>query len=331
MEGIDPSSVPDDLLTTLSKAALVEEIVRLRALLRHAHYSTVAAHATSARARDDALALSTSAIAADLRAAHASGTPLPLEPLMFMRRVDAGLPESGPLAGECCLCQGDLADEDSVYVMPTCAHAMCTQCVAEQVVTGVQSNSMSELACPHIGCSSPIPQSEVRLLLEQAGQVGLWDKYCHFSVETYLMGTGNASVCPKCEIQFIVEHNSPEVECPHCKVKFCGHCPGKPDWHAGSNCEQYQTWKRENGQADEAFETMLSDAKSRIKPCPKCHAPVFKPARTDGGACNYMTCRCGNKFCFLCLAGPLEASHHAHFALPGPCKDKLFYDDPASI
>lgn len=331
MAGVDPESVPDELLGTLSPATLVSEIVRLRRLLHFAQESVTATHASSVAAHAEAKRLSDLAIVAELKDSLARGIPIPLDQLMFLRRSEAGLPATGPLEGECPICMSDLADEDSVYLFPECSHAMCTACAVGQVAEAVKSNCLQKLACQYEDCPTELPTADIKLLVEMADDATLWEKFHTFSVDSFLAANGNTVTCPKCNLQFIVEHQSPQIDCPGCSKQFCGHCPGTPDWHDGSTCEQFQTWKRENGQADDAFEALLKDAKSRIKPCPKCRAPVFKPLRTNGGACNYMSCRCGNHFCFLCGAGPLEASHQAHFEREGPCKGKLFWDDPASV
>lgn len=264
--------------------------------------------------------------AADIRGAMRMGWTIGLEDTNWIRLHESGVDPSSRKGEECAVCTDELSgDMAAMFVFNECAHTICKQCARELVTAAVTTASMDELACPE--CSGDMLDSDVRLLLDTDEDAAMLEKYERFSVQAFLSQSGCSEVCPKCNVSFLLEHNGARVVCPSCEKVWCGHCPGKPDWHEGVTCDKYQEWRRENGKADEAFEAMIKDRKARIKPCPRCKAAIFKPPKGSGGKCNWMRCRCGHAFCFLCME-TLGSSHTEHFKKPGPCHNKLFYDEP---
>jgi len=272
--------------------------------------------------------------------AASSGARLSRDQRNFIVIDELGLDATDLVDGGCPVCYGEL-DLEHGCVLPGCGHAVCLDCVKGQVVECVQGEDIRGLVCPEDGCASRIPYSDVMDVLagpEHASDREKYKrfsmmKYERFSVSGFLAEVGNSVTCPfdGCQVAFIVEHGSARVDCPHCKKSFCNHCPGHPKWHADSTCEKYQDWVREDGKGDSEFEKLLKSKAGRIKPCPKCKTPIWKPPRTDGGACNWLRCRCRHTFCFLCLKGPLGDDHYAHFKEEGPCKGHLFYDAPDTL
>ncbi|KAA0155704.1 hypothetical protein FNF29_01619 [Cafeteria roenbergensis] len=322
-------------LLSLPKSALVAEILRLRGVLAMAQAALLEVDEANARKQgekreqENSEALAT--IVSDLEAARRSGIPLPLDQRNFLALAELGRSPSEIADESCPVCYEDLS-LGAMVVVEGCGHSACVDCMRGHVVTNVRSASIGNLVCMEEGCTSPLGHATVMDMLSGDEHADDREKYERFGIRCYLDGVGNSMVCPvrECQSEFIVEHGNAKVDCPACGKAFCAHCPGKPEWH-DSTCEKYQEWARENGKADDAFEQLLKSKKSRMKPCPKCKAIVFKPPRTSGGACNWLRCRCKHTFCFLCLAGPLPSDHHAHFRGAGPCQGKLFYDDPATV
>lgn len=102
--------------------------------------------------------------------------------------------------------------------------------------------------------------------------------------------------------------------------EFCMECG--VEWHADSNCEEYQAWRAENARADDAFDSFHRQHGS--KKCPSCrHAAV----KEDVFACNKVTCgRCRVYFCWVC--GQQIAGYDHFNDRSSPCYSKLFHGVP---
>lgn len=326
---VDPEAAPDEPFGALSSVTVVGETVRLPQVGQE---SVASAHASSGAALETATKLSDSAIVAELKDPPARGIPVSLGQLILMRRSEAGLPTAGPLEGECPICMSDLADEASVYLFPGCAHVHCTECMMALVRDAVLSNSLHRLACCFSDdCTSLMPTADVKLLVELANDATLRERFLALLADSVPTAMGATITCPNCTRRSILEDGSPKVDCRGCSQQFCRHCPGNPVWHDGSTCKQFQSWMRNSHPADAALEAMLNDVKSRIKSCPKCRSPIFKPLRANGGGDNHIRCCCGCDFCFLCGAAFSMPFYQAHYNEEGPCKGKLYWDDPESV
>jgi hypothetical protein len=62
---------------------------------------------------------------------------------------------------------------------------------------------------------------------------------------------------------------------------------------SGSTCDNFQRWKKENGQVDALYDEW---ARWNTKACPKCHQRIEK-----NQGCDHMTCRCGYEFYWTTL------------------------------
>ncbi|KAK0117367.1 hypothetical protein ONS96_013197 [Cadophora gregata f. sp. sojae] len=84
------------------------------------------------------------------------------------------------------------------------------------------------------------------------------------------------------------------MNCNLCGFKTCA--LHKLPWHEGFSCEEFDCDESqiERLEADEATAKLLS---KNSKVCPACNQGVTK---TDG--CDHLQCRCGQEWCFVCLA-----------------------------
>ncbi len=119
--------------------------------------------------------------------------------------------------------------------------------------------------------------------------------------------------CPLCHHDKLDRIRRGRVRCNSCKVPFCGSCGQK---HSLSlTCRQYQDSIERARQRALEEERRLRDlaaaraaAGMRFVRCPNCCMVTEKMS-----GCNYMTCRCGQFFCFLCGCPIDSGKHFSHF------------------
>jgi E3 ubiquitin-protein ligase RNF144 len=332
----DPETASDAALYRMPRDRLVGEILRLRSVLAILQQdimdSSNAERARRSRESARTVASDRKMIYDQLVEASMHGDKLSIGMRNFIRLYEAGKESSfgeDTDEFECAICFGSVG-LDEAFVVEKCCHTFCHACVREQVITAVNSHSLSELMCPEVGCGNSLDYRDVCNLLEGEEHVAVLEKYERFTAEDYVATTSNAVRCPKvsCQAVMIKEGGAAKVKCMACGHEWCSECPGDPDWHEGSTCEKFQQWLKENGEGDERFQAYLKDPKMRTKPCPRCKAPVNKLARTEGGACNHVTCACKFDFCWLCMKGPYKPGHYND---PGPCYGKQYYDEPETV
>lgn len=99
--------------------------------------------------------------------------------------------------------------------------------------------------------------------------------------------------CGKSQIH-LPDGTNPIMTCNACGFQTC--VRHKLPWHPGFTCEEYDRDESQIArlEADEATAKLLSQTS---KVCPSCQQGVTK---TEG--CNHLLCRCGQEWCFECLA-----------------------------
>eukprot|EP01023_Acetabularia_acetabulum_P037482 TRINITY_DN35569_c0_g1_i1.p1 TRINITY_DN35569_c0_g1~~TRINITY_DN35569_c0_g1_i1.p1 ORF type:complete len:342 (-),score=40.28 TRINITY_DN35569_c0_g1_i1:639-1664(-) len=207
--------------------------------------------------------------------------------------------------GKCPSCFEEIRLVDQFQVK-CCAHTMCRDCASNYVNTEMRSNN---IPIPCMVCK--VDQCEMcRIGLEVVDDSGL-KQCCKLSqqdvqqllqgqeFERYLSLEGKQSVrnlqfftCPgqDCGQAFEVDPQQIYFRCPECVFEFCLQCG--VDWHKGSNCENYQKWRKDNEDGDDKFKQMKKSA------CPQCKHAVIKQNEWQ---CNKMYCTlCKIRFCFVC-------------------------------
>eukprot|EP00775_Hariotina_reticulata_P005403 gene5403-biopygen7207 len=82
-------------------------------------------------------------------------------------------------------------------------------------------------------------------------------------------------------------------ECPYCHRAFCLAC-GTTGWHQNMTCHQFQALPPDRRSTDAVVLMRLAEQQG-WQQCPGCS---FLVERTQG--CNYVHCRCGVGFCYVC-------------------------------
>lgn len=185
------------------------------------------------------------------------------------------------------------------------------------------------------GCTAPFSESEIVRFLDRK----TYERFDRLrtdheirKVTTTLslliqVGLEGLVYCPFCPFAAILDDNSIEFQCLKCRVKSCRHCRVKshPSTCQGSRSDtsliiDYQ--REQKRSSKQIVEEAMSEAMVR-----KCNNCGLRFLKHDG--CNNMTCRCGNKQCFVCSK---NVEDYDHFDGPGKCPmycdaDRLLKED----
>ncbi|KAH7721728.1 hypothetical protein AAVH_10806 [Aphelenchoides avenae] len=152
---------------------------------------------------------------------------------------------------------------------------------------------------------------EILNLLEERCRTEMMQKFASFE---------------ECKTEFcvaVVEFSqSPQqtqyFHCPACTAAFCRICKRDKVDHLESTCEEMAD--RERAESERKRQAEVADVKrtdinrltkeideAKIRKCPTCGKSALK--NLGDGSCNKMTCACGAKYCYLCLASGIDYNH----------------------
>ena len=185
-----------------------------------------------------------------------------------------------------------------VFEVPGCGHRLCRECSRDFLKTGIQAGKLPLLCsqCTH-DAKSEITQTLAMTVLDLQEQQQL----LQMSLRVGVAGNQHIVQCraPDCQGLAEVAPGVAHFTCPldaahqHCVV-----CQVDA-WHAGSTCEAFQEWRRDNAGADDAMDALLRQG--LFVRCPAgCNQAYEKVA-----GCFHITCRtpgCGGHFCWGCGA-----------------------------
>jgi len=120
------------------------------------------------------------------------------------------------------------------------------------------------------------------------------EEYSNSTLSKFVENHSDTYSCcptPDCPYLFFFTEGEFDFQCQTCKKRYCLRC--QVTYHAGSTCEDYRKWAKENGKAEELFSDFVVGAK--FKMCPGCKKWVEKTA-----GCDHIRCRCGFEFCYKC-------------------------------
>ncbi|TPX42945.1 hypothetical protein SeMB42_g04931 [Synchytrium endobioticum] len=254
-----------------------------------------------------------------------------LEWLLFQqtalsRTVDVVCNEGGV---DCQVDCGCCYTECSMSQMTQCAeaHLFCMDC-ARRYVEGRIGDRLCEMKCMDSGgCSASFPDSELRRFLPTNSYQG----YEKLIAEETLRGADIDGLvkCPFCDFAVVMERHADEDSLFHCQNKAgrspcgiisCRKCE-KPN-HLPKTCKEA---KSDNDlDASHVIEERMTEA--LLHGCPRCKRKSFKEE-----GCNKMTCVCGNTFCYVCGASPINYNHFDRSGAMGEVKGKCpLHDDTAT-
>ncbi|KAG4442144.1 hypothetical protein IFR05_002357 [Cadophora sp. M221] len=197
---------------------------------------------------------------------------------------------------ECCICCGQFAPDnfpESTKITTTCDHAheevVCLPCIRKAIQTGLDNGETHRIYC--VLCPEFFQLEDVK----KHGTAAIISRYEYL----VLMATPGLIMClgPNCGAGQVHPDNhkeNPIMICNSCGFKTC--TVHKLPWHEGFSCEEFDCDESqiERLEADEATAKLLSQ---NSKVCPACNQGVTK---TEG--CDHLQCRCGQQWCFECLA-----------------------------
>ena len=208
--------------------------------------------------------------------------------------------------GECCVCY-----DDSGLRLP-CGHFICPDDLLVYA-WGQITHLKHQISC--FSCTSIIefadiikfglPSDEEKQFLEAAISINFYESQ-------------DIQLCPGCQSYCKrVNSEQPQVICANCTKKqgkqyeFCWYC--LREWKNAGNykeCGNLECFRETIDELRKSPQMDFKDKNGKVvfvpkkRACPEC----FTVIQHEGG-CNEMTCnRCGNKFCFICLAKTREGS-----------------------
>lgn len=202
---------------------------------------------------------------------------------------------------KCLICLEEFSIVDELNFWLDCNCIIHSTCFDQYIASCVKDNSLP-IKCPE--CNKEINSSFVYESLTQSNQ-SLISKYEKFTLDLYAINNHtDVNCCPTagCSYMFFYQEGDARFVCPTCENDYCLSC--KTNWHEDISCEENKKLTNTN-YLDEKFDTFVRGA--QYKQCPFCSTWVEK---IDG--CDYMTCRCGKAFCYLCG----EKNPKSHYCFP---------------
>jgi len=235
------------------------------------------------------------------------------------------LPPNATEMVECPICQEPQQRNQlvSASLSPgvSCEHACCRQCMAEYLRT---------LRCGPIRCWSPGCRALVSIDLcrelfgvhsEPFDQLSRISNLHHADVA--MIRCPN----PRCSSEFIAppraDEHWPEAECPACHIMMCVNC--QVTWHQGYDCDEYQRLLEQKAEGDQAAERLAQQ--NDWQRCPNCKEMIER----EPGGCNFMRCRCGTGFCYICGAAYESLHPTANNVHGSPGCGHLLFDDLGDV
>ncbi|XP_050897600.1 E3 ubiquitin-protein ligase RSL1-like [Lathyrus oleraceus] len=197
---------------------------------------------------------------------------------------------------------------EKMFENPNCSHSFCVNCVGKFLAVKVQENR-STVKCPYPKCDGILEPHDCSSVIPK----DLLDRWENAICEETVLSS-EKFYCPfkDCSAMLVNDEKEAVVtssECPHCHRLFCAQC--KVSWHAGVDCEEFQSLKDGERGREDMLAMELAKNK-RWKRCPKCG---FYVERIVG--CTRITCRyanftklCGNQFCYGCGSASNRDDHY---------------------
>ncbi|XP_074348046.1 E3 ubiquitin-protein ligase RSL1-like [Apium graveolens] len=186
----------------------------------------------------------------------------------------------------CEICVESVSSDKLFKNRNKCAHPYCLDCITKYIDAKLDY-SMSQIICPALNCDHHLDPLSCRPFISSL----VFDKWCDLLCETAVLEIDRC-YCPHGECSVLILNECGErvkkSTCPNCKKLFCFSC--HTPWHAGYSCDE----GRELRDANDYAVGVLAE-KEKWQRCPACHHCV---ERISG--CNYVTCRCGTRFCYNC-------------------------------
>lgn len=224
---------------------------------------------------------------------------------------------------ECQICREHTC-VDGIYIMDTCGHMFCRQCLMRYIVIKI-NEGITKINCPHrsdfAACNNEFGYGQVQQIisLQQSRNEITYEESCDLIgryesllFEETMRLDENFVRCPNilhdhngeayaCNMWAQVEDET--AHCLACHHIFCKKCEHPP--HQGT-CEEFLQFLSETDVDSANAQSLMSVLhEEKAKKCKGCGYYVIK-----NRGCNHMTCRCGYQFFYCCGAEYTTAAHH---------------------
>mmetsp|Transcript_27215 Transcript_27215/g.45750 ORF Transcript_27215/g.45750 Transcript_27215/m.45750 type:complete len:630 (+) Transcript_27215:911-2800(+) len=229
----------------------------------------------------------------------------------------------------CSICFEDHDNEDSKLVpLEGCSHVFCSSCLRQYVSLRVESRKVNCMPCP----MKPVNGCKVEILDEIVREIAgdeILLKMKRFQEENTIERNPFTRWCvnPNCLRAFVLDEKMKESlsnkqtnqkncergVCPFCSTELCVHC--RRPYHSrssnkggcpslsSSSSSPFCLWRDKRHDRTEdmsAIAEWRAEAKRngrQLRTCPSCRRTTELVA-----GCKNMTCICGHRYCWICLA-----------------------------
>ncbi|KAF5807864.1 putative transcription factor C2H2 family [Helianthus annuus] len=211
--------------------------------------------------------------------------------MMMTRMMKRRKTESKSQYNFCGICMDKKTASELFDNTGICRHIFCSDCISQHVAVKIKEN-VTKVKCPDPKCKGVIGPEACRSIVPKE-VLERWESILCES----LIKESQKFYCPFKDCSAMLVDDGGVVvtqsECPNCNRLFCAQC--KVAWHCGISCVEFQGSKK--GKRNRDHDKLLIDLAKKKKwiKCSKCMLFVEKV-----GGCDYIYCRCGNGFCYLC-------------------------------
>jgi len=235
-----------------------------------------------------------------------------------------------------CLCEFDDKPEIEIFTVNQCKHRFCKECLSgylsfkvsdihclfhhittitfeklkafDSLISAVriEEKNYYGIACPAHKCRHVLLTNELRTIMNEV-ELEQFQRFSNLHKQNLeqlqqvaqpqvALPVVNNRACERCFGKSFRSGKYGRIICNKCHTPHCKSCFKK---HPKSiSCNDYKK---------SSINILLVD-KLKLVRCPKCTALIEK---YDG--CNFMTCRCTGKFCYLCGITLTDSEHFSHF------------------
>ena len=191
-----------------------------------------------------------------------------------------------PCDGDECLICGE--NKNDSFTSLSCGHQFCGDCWEGYLNEKTKDfNTLLTTTCPQTGCNCVVYQS----ILKRYIKPELQEKLNKAIIKNFTSANLYIKMCPNPHCGICVKtiyNKSTDIKCL-CGKTFCFKCYS--EGHRPCECEMMYIWQQKN-QSDGEDEKWI---RAYTKKCPHCGNQIEKST-----GCNYMHCKCGNAFCYVC-------------------------------
>ncbi|KAL9113482.1 MAG: hypothetical protein Q9227_002523 [Pyrenula ochraceoflavens] len=223
----------------------------------------------------------------------------------------------------CVVCDEPILAVAQDQITMTCAHTrdVCTECLQQTLEAQLESRGWDRFSCPT--CSQPLQHCDMQMWAPP----GLFERYDAYLVSKAMESDESIVACAivTCDGYGICDLGFDSwVTCNKCEHRTCVGC--RLEFHPGESCDEHrrrldteaQVAERDSEKKEEEAATARFLQEETFKTCPRnsCSAVIEK-----NGGCDHMTCRkCGEEFCWVCMAPWMNIRLEGNAAHRRDCK-----------